>query len=354
MGSLLLISTMKVLLISFLALLPLGLATVCDEHCDACDGDADIAVIKCTESGCEVESKIPDGQDGFINLDYLKGEPDNKIEDLTPEICRAKCQEQSDHDDVDVDGNDKDCIFFHWQEEHVQNEDKKRCSLQTTCPPRSTCDPIAKHCTSGQLGCSDDCQEMSPCSLTQAAWSHDKFHVFCTDPRGADINIYVDDVKDKNIANGTICQTVRKCSAWDGSATKEERGNNQYDRKLAVFCDGTNIEQEGKGTWTVMPDTGDQTLSQAMITDNPGTITEQECLATCDDITLTTYVDQWWTDLICENPLVDNVLHAPNHCVLLCDNHLEKTIDCEYDAEGDRKWRDEDGNELKETDIACN
>jgi len=334
---------MKVLLISFLALLPLGLATVCDEHCDACDGDADIAKITCTGSECEVESKLTDQDGAEVDMNYLINDPDNPIEDLTPEICREKCQEQS----VNNDGTN--CKFFHWQEEHGQNT-VKRCSLQTTCSPRSSCDPIAKHCTSGQLGCSDDCQEMSPCSLTQAAWSHDKFHVFCTDPRGADINIYVDDVKDKKIANGTICQTVRKCSAWDG----EERGNNQYDRKLAVFCDGTNIEQEGKGTWTVMPDTGDQTLSQAMITDNPGTITEQECLATCEDITLTTYVDQWWTDLICENPLVDNVLHAPNHCVLLCDNHLEKTIDCEYDAEGDRKWRDQDGNELKETDIACN
>merc|ERR1711953_283064 len=130
---------MKVLLLSFLVLLPLGLAIACDEHCNACDGDADIAVITCTGKTCEVTSKIPDGQGGHIDMDYLKN--DNTIEDLTPEICRAKCQEQSEH------GDGIDCEFFHWQEAHVHNTEK-RCSLQTECPPRSTCDPITKHCTS--------------------------------------------------------------------------------------------------------------------------------------------------------------------------------------------------------------
>jgi len=351
MGSLLWISTMKVLLLSFLALLPLGLAIDCDEHCNACDGDADIAVITCTAESCEVTSKIPDGQEGFLDMNYLKN--NLTIEDLTPEICRAKCQEQSEHGDGD---GTKNCIFFHWQEAHVHNTEI-RCSLQTECPPRSTCDPITKHCTSGQLGCNDDCIKVRPCSLTKATWTHDKFHVFCTDPRGHDINIYMDDFKDENIPDSTVCQTVRKCAAWN--ETSEDTGNNQYSRKLAVFCEGTNIGEDEKGTWTVMPNTGDQALSHAMITDEEGTttgtITEQECLATCKNINLETYLTQWWADLICENPLVDNVLTPPNHCVLLCDNSLKKTIDCEYDVNGDKAWRDQDGTELKdETNFACN
>ena len=103
-----------------------------------------------------------------------------------------------------------------------------------------------------------------------------------------------------------------------------------------------------------MTDTGNMELSKAMI-NPPGSITEQECLATCEDITLSTYLSQWWADLICENHLVDNILHAPNHCVLLCDNNLEKTIDCEYDAEGVKAWRDQEGNPLTDdSDIACN
>merc|ERR1712013_590869 len=137
-----------------------------------------------------------DNQNQTINMDYLKEE----IEDLTPEMCRGKCQEQSVHIQ---EGEDKNCEFFHWQENHEEDPEKK-CSLQTTCPPRSTCDPIAK-----------------------AAWNHDKFHVVCTDPRGYDINIYMDDVKDKKIANGTVCQTVRKCAAWN--ETSVEKG---YSRKL--------------------------------------------------------------------------------------------------------------------------
>merc|ERR1712013_457065 len=196
-----------------------------------------------------------DNQNQTISMDYLK----EGIEDLTPETCREKCQEQSVHIQ---EGEDKNCEFFHWQENHEEDPEKK-CSLQTTCPPRSTCDPIAKHCTSGQLGCSDDCQAISPCSLTKAAWNHDKFHVVCTDPRGYDINIYMDDVKDKKIANGTVCQTVRKCAAWN--ETSVEKG---YSRKLAVFCDGTTVvevEGEDKGTWTEMPSTGDIELSKAMI-----------------------------------------------------------------------------------------
>merc|ERR1719369_252733 len=228
---------MKVLLLTFLALLPLSFATECDVHCDACDGDADIAVIKCKGKICDVTSKLNDTQGQEIDMNYLN-DPENPIEDLTPEICRAKCQEQSEHGDGD---GTKNCIFFHWQEDHEEDTEKK-CSLQTTCPPRSTCDPIAKHCTSGQLGCSDDCQEVSPCSLTKAAWTHDKFHVFCRDPHGADINIYEDDVK--NIPDGTICETVRKCAAW--AEISDDQAS--YYRKLAVFCNGTNIAGE-KGTW---------------------------------------------------------------------------------------------------------
>ena len=123
-----------------------------------------------------------------------------------------------------------------------------------------------------------------------------------------------------------------------------------------MFCDGTNIvDGEVKGTWKEVPDTGNTDLSKAMITEAEGSITEQECDSTCDDIQLSTYLGQWWADLICETPLVGNVLTPPNHCVLLCDNNLYKTIDCEYDAEGVKAWRDQEGNPLTvESDIACN
>merc|ERR1712179_698434 len=168
MGSLLLISTMKVLLFSLLAFLPLGLTKVCIEYCDACDGDADIGIITCKES-CTVESKL-----NQTDLSYLTDDPDNPIEDLTPEMCRAKCQ------------------------------------------------------------------EVSPCSLTKAEWTHDKFHVFCRDPQGHDINIYMEDFMDENIAHRTVCQTVRKCASWDENSDDEHA---TYYRKLAVFCDGTAIEQ---------------------------------------------------------------------------------------------------------------
>ena len=50
-----------------------------------------------------------DNQNQTISMDYLK----EGIEDLTPETCREKCQEQSVHIQ---EGEDKNCEFFHWQE----------------------------------------------------------------------------------------------------------------------------------------------------------------------------------------------------------------------------------------------
>ena len=100
---------MRVLVFCFLALLPLGFTKKCNEHCEACDGDADIAVIRCTGKECTVESKLMDNQNQTINMDYLK----EGIEDLTPEVCRAKCQEQSVHEQA---REDKNCEYFHWQE----------------------------------------------------------------------------------------------------------------------------------------------------------------------------------------------------------------------------------------------
>jgi len=134
-----------------------------------------------------------------------------------------------------------------------------------------------------------------------------------------------------------------KCAAWnetDGTADAT------YYRKLAVFCDGTD------GTWKAENNTGKADLTEAMIAES-NKITEQPCGATCDPIILDAYQDQWWADLICQNPMEDKTLREPNSCVLLCDNHLKMTIDCEYDAEGEKEWRNADGEVLTGQDIKC-
>jgi len=328
------ISTMRVLIFSALTLLKLASTQECDADCNACADVADIGKITCDKGTCTIEAN------GDLDLDYLVTED---LRTITADVCREKCQEQSNNHDA------KSCKFFRWYDIESTKTTKTMCSLQTTCPKSATCDPIYKHCVSGQLGCSDDCKKLQPCALTKATWNHDNFHVVCLDTDGNDINIYLDDIKDKEITNGTVCKTVRKCSEW---TEEDEHPESSYHRKLAVFCDGTNIQGE-KGTWTVELHTGSQEASEKMINDNAGTITEQECGATCSPIKLTSYTSQWWADIICENPLVDNNLSEPNSCILLCDNHLEKTIDCEYDVHGDKAWRDADGNVLEEEDIAC-
>ena len=89
--------------------------------------------------------------------------------------------------------------------------------------------------------------------------------------------------------------------------------------------------------------------------ENQGRITEQDCDAKCPNLTLSTYLTQYWADLVCDNPLVEHTLVEPNSCILLCDNHLKTTIDCEYDDQGIKAWRDQDGGEIEdESDIACN
>jgi len=329
---------MNVLLFCSLALLPQVLTIKCDEHCEACGDVADIGRISCDGTACTIQSNLTGQED--TDLQYLldNNPIENKI--LTPDICRDKCQEQSDHE------GDINCEFFHLQEAIGNDPKKATCSLQTTCPLSVSCDEVAKNCVSGQLGCTEDCKEIKPCSLKKVAWNHGYFHVICHDKAG-EINIYLEDRND--IPHNTVCQTVRRCSTWaDEDAEGQE--HNEFYRKLAVYCDGTTGDD--KGTWAVKPNTGSQVQSEAMITDEEGTITEQECSAQCEDITID-LSSQWWADIICENPLVNNVLKDPNSCILLCDNHLEKTIDCEFDIDGNKAWRNAEGQELKKEDITC-
>jgi len=332
---------MKVFLLSVLAVYVQG--ELCKPNCDACKENPDIAKItwgKATDCSIEKGSAYADGED----VDYLLGD-DTKIKEITADGCRKKCKEQM-KDTEHPQESDYKCEYFHWQEAHEEGQTDKittTCSLQTTCQPSGYCESF--DCVSGQLGCNAECETSLPCSLTKTEWVHGNFHVICTDTTqdDGDVDIYSDDIVGKDIPDGTICNTIRKCSAWTDQDAED--GTNYY-RQLAVQCDGS----ADPATWKPREDTGDNALSTAMIESN--TIKEQVCTAACDPITITN--SQEWADLVCDNPLGDgNALEDGNSCILLCDNHLRMTIDCKYVVEGDKKWQDAHGVELTDADIKC-
>jgi len=329
---------MKVLLLPVLASFVLavyGQGDTCTPNCDACDNVHDIATISCDSirGPCTLAANDTYGAE---DLTYLLG----GIEAITPDTCRKICQVQAENEE-NTPASLRLCKFFHWEGGHVNK--KTTCSLQTTCGgPSSYCANF--RCVTGQLGCDDNCDKLTPCSLTsKTEWTHDKFHVICTDQVVGDVNIYSDtDIGE--IANGTICNTVRMCSKWveDDIPTPE---SSPYYRKLAVECIN--------GEWKPREDAGSQTESAAMIQNEK--IEEQPCDATCEPLTLTVVTsDQWWADLVCDHPLADgNVLTVPNSCILLCDNHLSKTIDCKYTENGDKTWQDAERKDLEDEDIQC-
>jgi hypothetical protein len=314
--------------------------TSCNPNCEACGDVHDIGTITCTAVGpCTTTADpdaIPEGAEDTL-LDYLLGE--EAITDISADMCRLKCEEQATSE---TDVMTKKCQFFHWIEAHEGLP--TTCSLQTTCPPDGYCDE-SKHCVSGELGCNEDCLKIKPCALSKSTWTHDLFHVICTDKEIGDVSIYIEDTIEVN--DGTVCSTVRKCSEWDANPGKP------YNRKLAVYCEGTEIA-DGHGTWMMMLETGSDEFSTNMLPDITGKITEQNCTASCDDLDLSNNPDQYWADLICETPLENHVLKDPNSCILLCDNHLKTTIDCKYNSEGEKHWYDgEDGIISDANQIKC-
>jgi len=333
---------MNVVLLSVLASFALAVqGETCDPYCNACKDVHDIATIICdaTRGPCTIE-------DGEEDLNYLLGPEGEVITDITADECRKKCKEQAEHKDDIPPRTGNPCKFFHFEEGHKETQGKTRCSLQTECDgPSSYCD--VRGCESGQLGCNKDCNPAHPCSLSEkTAWDHNKFHVICTDENqvGGDVDIYSQEIEGKDIAAGTICSTVRKCSEW----VEQQNDKEAYYRRLAVYCDGST----DPATWKARPDAGSQTLSEAMIAE-AGKIVEQGCEATCTGLTVKAYQGQWWADLVCDTSLEGDKLVEPNSCILLCDNHLKMTIDCEFDAEGVKDWRNAAGVALTDPEIIC-
>ena len=87
--------------------------TPCNANCEACEDIHDIGKISCDpNNSCSItpDNSVVSDDDDTI-LDYLLGDP--KITQITPEMCRQKCEEQATSDEDKID---KKCDFFHWQE----------------------------------------------------------------------------------------------------------------------------------------------------------------------------------------------------------------------------------------------
>jgi len=330
---------MKGLLLSVLASFVLAVHGLdCDPKCNACKDDHDIAKISCSgkPADCIIEKGTAYGEG---ELGYLLEPP---IKEITADDCRKKCKKQNNNtENAETPLSEAKCEFFHWEQVHEKGQTDKvvtTCSLQQSCPgPSAYCETF--DCVSGQLGCDEDCQISLPCSLPKTVWVHGNFHVICSDDVG-DVDIYSPDIVGTDIADGTVCKTIRKCSEWD----QAEPGAD-YFRQLAVVCDGS----ADPATWKAMEGTGNADLSAAMIDGNK--INEQACGATCETITIPEL--QEWADLVCDQPLGENnELVDGNSCILLCDNHLRMTIDCKYVEAGDKEWQNADGEVLPEN-IKC-
>ena len=136
-----------------------------------------------------------------------------------------------------------------------------------------------------------------------------------------------------------------------------------YWRRLAVHCNGLQEDEVGK--WEAIAVTGDTGLSTALV-ENNNKIVEQECAEECGDLALS-HVHDDWTDLVCDTPLEAGteadegklILKDGNACVLLCDNHLSKVIECKFEANGEKWWVNtrqdpfEWTKSLTDNDIRC-
>eukprot|EP00091_Calanus_sinicus_P018347 TRINITY_DN4153_c0_g1_i2.p1 TRINITY_DN4153_c0_g1~~TRINITY_DN4153_c0_g1_i2.p1 ORF type:complete len:328 (-),score=42.30 TRINITY_DN4153_c0_g1_i2:33-1016(-) len=308
---------------------------LCDTNWKSCSNVADIATITCdtaTRSDCDVVNGSLTTSDDESVLGLVVP----PFTTIDPETCRKKCQEQADS------APDQKCEFFRWFKDHATKE--TTCSLQTTCEHDQWCDSF--DCATGQLpDCDEDGNRIFPCPLASpTVWDNSKFHVICTDPLLGDVNVY--DSMTTSVPGNTVCSTIRMCAAWNETGVE---ASEPFYRKLAIKCNGAVGSESG--TWEALPLTGSAALSAAMIADN--TIIEQECASTCDDLTITIPPNQYWADLICDNPLEENKLKDGNSCILLCDNHLKMSIDCRFTREGEKQWQDGEGTELTAATIKC-
>jgi len=322
-------------------------AQECNDNLDACADSANIAQITCTGNSAPCTITGTD-LGGLLNGDGL----DTVIDTIDEKLCRSICQKHADMADI----AEEKCKFFRFQDDH---DDRKHCSLQTDCVNDDTCD-TDENCITGELGCTKDGIRIKDCTTKVADWNHDKFHIICFNDN-QDVNIYIpneDASAGKDIPGGTICSTVKKCAEWGEQDDTAEA--TFYHRKLAVECDLNH------GTWKEMDATGSAAFSAIMAAQaNDDMILEPTCCeksgdeATDDALPDGCKVDklddphtlQPWADLFCDNPLVDNKVEDPNFCMLLCDNHIEKSFSDKIDKKGDKKWMEEDGTTI--TAITC-
>jgi len=311
-------------------------ASGCNADLPPCGDVHDVATITC--NGGEPCTIACGEDDCSADISGLIVQDGNTIEQIDVGICKDKCREQSKLPDVDPV-----CQYYRWEEKGVGS----KCILQTVCVADVTCQADEPHhkCMSGEIGCSED--GTVSCSLaSKVEYHHENFHLICHGD-SSDINIYTDDAI-KEIPAGTVCSTIHKCDAWIGITEEKE----PFFRKLAIFCadDGT-WQSTDKQTPPVQ--TGDNTMSQAMIV-NDNTLVEPQCESVCGDlITLPANLDQEGTELICDEPLDGNALHDGNSCVLICDNHFAMSISCEFNYDGTKNWMDQDRNVITDETLIC-
>merc|ERR1711915_208476 len=275
-------------------------------------------------------------------LDYLLGD----FEYMDINICRKKCKIQAKTEADEA----KKCKF--WRYEYNHDTKNTECSLQTGCGEYTVGDcQDQSYCNSGQLGCYADGTPISSCELTSPTdYVNNEFHIICTDEDEGDINLYSEDVK--IVPGDTVCPSIRMCAAWN-----EQDDNKQpYYRRAAIKCDGRS-----KDGWIPLPDSGSQAASNQMIGDQTK-ISEPTCATRCEPLTLTSYQDQYWADLICDPPLESpGVLKDPaegedgvtDSCILLCDNHYKMAVDCTFMEEGNKYWNNLHGDVLDDSKVIC-
>merc|ERR1711915_1159421 len=351
-------------------------AETCDVHLDDCSRIGDIVTITCsgvsdssstsTTSTTTTSTTTPSNETSSYEdrsmavtcdapedykylLDAIK--PDTTLDF---NFCRKMCKIQARHGDAEA------CNYFRWETE--KSNATTYCSLQTTClsGEYNPTDPEGcqnnEHCRSGQRNCYEDGTPISSCVVPNSIDYHpNEFHVVCEDDDLLDINLYGEDYigEDKPVPGDTICRTTRKCADWDDN--KDDTSNNW--RHSVIKCDGGRDNSRTNGTWVTTVDSGNSNAKDEMVADD-GTILEPKCPTKCADLTLSTYLTQYWADLICDPPIeADHTLKdnedRTDSCILTCDFHFKMTVDCNFKADGVKEWTDNHGNTVIDTDIQC-
>jgi len=316
------------LILSF-SLLAKGQEVSCDPDLPPCPQTRDIGFIECNNEGCSIES---------LDLNYLV----DGLKEMDEFICASKCKEQSKHGDVHNNGDTAKCRYFRYDKAIDPNDYTKvdtSCSLQTTCSPLDAACGESKNkpCVTGDINCFPDVS----CNLKSATqYDSTKFHLVCLD-KYTEVNIYDEAIAGKEIAVGTTCRTSRKCAAWN-----EANDDSLYSNELAITC-------SPDGTWIAVENTGNTGLSASMFNESTEMIKEPDCSTKndpCPDLQLP---EANQLALMCENPLVNNVLTGQNNCILLCDNSLKMTIQCGLSDEGKKAWLNDWGEVVKADQLNC-